>query len=103
MDTTDLAFNLNTRDIDTENAITTNASVQNAGIIKEARCFSPLQPVWGIGLGNIINSPVGKVNFEMNRWKDQMVKDGAFVARFTINQDNGNGNTKITIGIESSY
>ena len=98
----DLFFNINTRDISTTEPFTTNPSVQNAGILKEARCFSPLQPVWGIGLGNIINGPVQNVNFEMNRWKDQIQKDGG-KGRFTINTSNDGANTIVSIDIQAAY
>jgi hypothetical protein len=83
----DLQFDPATRD-----AIITNGdftfiadpSVQNGAVIRDAHCFSLRFPIFGIGLQRIINSPIDKINFEMNRWVQQVKQDGASKATFTI-------------------
>lgn len=88
----DLQFNINTRDLDIylgDIALTNNTSVQNGSILKEAHCFDPINPFWGIGLYNVLNSPVALCNHEMNRWKSQAIQDGATKAAFTLSNIDG--------------
>ena len=96
----DLFFDINIRDLSIVNgdfATTNNPSVQNASIIKEARCFSPNNPTLGVGLMESINSPVSVLNYEMNRVIDQCKKDGASIARFTITNKNGVSNIDMEV------
>jgi hypothetical protein len=98
----DLFFDINKRDLVIENgdfSMTSNPSVQNGAILKEARAFSASNPVWGIGLMEAINAPVSKMAYEMNRWADQAKKDGATIARYTL----ANDGKETTIDIEVSY
>lgn len=98
----DLEFDINTRDLRIENGdfvMTSNPSVQNGSILKEARCVSPLNAVYGIGLMESINSPVSVLVYEMNRWISQVKKDGAKIARFDVT----NKNKVSKIDIEISY
>ena len=83
----DLKFDPETRDLVIQNGdfvLETNPSVQNGAIIRDAHCFSLRNPIYGIGLQRIINSPVPVINFEMNRWVTQVKADGATKASFTI-------------------
>ena len=60
----DLNFDISKRDISIVNgdfSETENCSVQNGTILKEARVFDALNPVWGIGLFDTLNAPVSKV------------------------------------------
>ena len=98
----DLFWDVNTRDLVIENGdfkMTDNPSVQNATIMKESRCFSVNYPAWGIGLMESINSPVQVLVYEMNRWVDQVKKDGAQIAKFDIK----NANSVSNIDIEIKY
>ena len=96
----DFQFSVNDRDLSIENgdfAMTTNASVQNGSILKEARAFSANNPIWGIGLMEAINAPVSKMAYEMSRWADQTKKDGATVARYTLTNNAGVTNIEIEV------
>jgi hypothetical protein len=98
--TQDIYFDINIRDVVMQGgdiALIQNSSVQNGSVLKEAHCFSPKNPIWGIGLESTLNAPVQKANYEMGRWADQAKKDGAKKAKYTvINKDNI---TDITIDI----
>jgi hypothetical protein len=99
----DLFFDINTRDLRIENgdfAMTTNPSVQNASIIKEARCFSLFGPAYGVGLMESINSPVSVLVYEMQRWEDQVRKDGAVIARFNVTNKDRISNIDIEVSYE---
>jgi hypothetical protein len=96
----DLFFNINDRDLVIKNGdfvMTENTSVQNGSIIKESRCFSPLNPIFGVGLMESINAPVSKLVYEMSRWEDQVIKDGAIIAKSKITNQNGISNIDIEI------
>jgi len=83
----DLQFDPETRDAVITNGDFTfiaNPSVQNGAIIRDAHCFSLRFPIFGIGLQRIINSPIDRINFEMNRWVQQVKQDGATKAIFII-------------------
>jgi hypothetical protein len=98
----DIFFNINNRDILIENgdfALIDNPSVQNGSLLKECRCLNPLSPIFGIGLGEIINSPLSVVDYEMSRWSDMAKKDGAQIAKYSIT----NANKVTAINIEISY
>jgi hypothetical protein len=96
----DLFFDINTRDLSIENGdfvMTDNPSVQNASILKEARCFSPNNPTFGVGLMESINSPVSVLNYEMSRWADQVKKDGAQIAKYQITNKDKVSNIDIQV------
>lgn len=80
----DIKFDIATREIvikDNDFALTDNPSVQNGGIIEVSKGANPLQPMLGIGLlPGIIGGPVRRLTFEMNRWRSQVVNDGATLA-----------------------
>lgn len=100
----DLQFDPETRDaviLKGDFVFTNNPSVQNGAIIRDAHCFSLRFPIYGIGLQRIINSPVDRINFEMNRWITQVKTDGAKKANFTI--DPIDGNKHVTIHNTVSY
>jgi len=99
----DITFDINTRDLVISSgdfATTGNPSVQNGSIIKEARCLSPLSPIWGIGLMDIINAPVEKTNYEMSRWSQQAKDDGAVKATSQVTNDPVSKITNINIQIQ---
>ena len=82
----DLQFDPVLRDIVISNGDfmeTPNASMQNGAIIRDAKCFSILNPVFGVGLQGAINAPLADVNYLMGRWKKQVKSDGASQASFT--------------------
>ena len=84
---TDIYFDINTRDLPIQNGdfeLITECSVINASILKEARVFDTLNPVFGIGLYDTLNAPLSKMQQEMSRWQDQCKRDGAKIARFTL-------------------
>jgi hypothetical protein len=74
-----------------------NASMQNGAIIRDAKCFSILNPVFGVGLQGAINAPLADVNYLMGHWKQQVKSDGASQASFTAQIINNTTiiNTKI--------
>jgi hypothetical protein len=81
---TDLAFDINTRELVIQNGqlvIAKDSSVQNGLIIRDAKCVNVYTPILGIGF-NPINSQAGSINFELNRWKHQCINDGATSAEF---------------------
>lgn len=83
----DIAFDIGTREIVLKNndfKLTDNPSVQNGGIIEASKGANPLQPMLGIGLlPGIIGGPVRRLTYEMNRWRAQVVADGATLAIWT--------------------
>jgi hypothetical protein len=96
----DLFFDPIARDLvitDGDFTFTDNPSIQNAEIMKDAHCFSILKPIFGIGLQRVMNAPVRVVNFEMNRWQQQVLQDGATKANFTITIVNNEPKIDITI------
>src|ERR1017187_4370195 len=81
---TDLTFDVNTRELVVQNkklVVTKNSSVQNGLIIRDAKCINVYTPILGIGF-NPINSQSDSINFELNRWKQQCINDGATNASF---------------------
>jgi hypothetical protein len=99
----DLLFDPITREMvitDGDFTYTDNPSVQNAAVILYARGFNLYQPTIGIGIGDIINSHPEKAVFAMNRWKKQMVNDGATKANYKITIDENN---TVTIKTDVSY
>lgn len=88
----DLKFDPEKRDLVIENGdfvLESNTSVQNGAIIRDAHCFSVRFPIFGIGLQQLIHSPVSVANFEMNRWIAQVKSDGGTKANFTIDDLGG--------------
>jgi hypothetical protein len=99
----DLLFDPITREMvitDGDFTFTSNPSVQNAALILYARGFNLYQPTLGVGLEDVINSHPQDVNFTMNRWKKQMIDDGATKANFKLTIDTNN---KVTIKTDVSY
>ena len=100
---TDIYFDINKRDVVIENgdfALIDNIAVQSGSILKEARVFDPLNPVFGIGLPDTINAPLSKMNYEMARWAEQAKKDGASKASFKITNSNEVTNIEILVDYE---
>jgi hypothetical protein len=88
----DLQFNAETRDLVIKNGdfvLETDPSVQNGAIIRDAHCFSIRYPIYGIGLQRLINANISTINYEMNRWIQQVKTDGAKKASFTASITNG--------------
>ena len=88
---TDLEFDITTRELVVENGDfkhTSKPSVQYGGIIRDSRCAFLRTPTIGVGIQEIINSPISEVNYEMNRWKQMCIADGAKVADFTLSNNN---------------
>lgn len=99
-----IAFDYETREIQIVNGktvITENPSVQNGMIILNTNCINPYKPDLGIAF-NPINSQQSSVNFELNRWKNQCLKDGAKVANFTATST-GVSNVATDITYELKY
>lgn len=82
----DIAFDITTREIVMKNndfALTKNPSQQNGAIVLMSKGANPLNPVLGIGLlPGIINAPSTALTYDMNRWKSQVINDGATLARW---------------------
>jgi hypothetical protein len=82
---TDISFNISTGEVDIEGSdfkLATDVSVQNGGIFEYYMGFSTLQPGSGVGLAGLINKNIGNVTYLMNRWKQQVLTDGANVATY---------------------
>ena len=87
---TDLLYNLDTMDISIKNGdfeINNDVSQQNAGLILQTEHDYLLNPLLGIGIENVINSNFNVLEFELNRWKTQVLNDGAIEASWSINKD----------------
>lgn len=90
----DLYYDIEAQDLVVKNGdfvITDNPSVQNGGIILLARGPNSTNPILGINVRQIQGGSVLQANYEMNRWKQQVVSDGGR-ASVTTQQDN-EGNT----------
>lgn len=75
----DLLFDIVTREVvikANDFETTVNPSVQNGGILLYSRCSNLSAPMVGIGILEIINGPLSRMVFEMNRWQQQLVNDG---------------------------
>jgi len=85
----DIEFDVITREIKMTTtgdfSVTANPSVQNGGIILLSRCAYINNPMLGIGLEDVINAPTSKTAYELNRWQNECVQDGATIAQYTIN------------------
>jgi|ERR1035437_1207095 hypothetical protein len=62
--------------------LTDNPSEQNGGILQFSRAAILQSPISGIGIEEVINSGITKTTYEMNRWKNQAIADGATVANW---------------------
>lgn len=60
--------------------LTSNPSVQNGGILLFSRCANVTNPIPGIGMEQVMNGNSYNATFEMNRWKQQCLADGATLA-----------------------
>lgn len=69
--------------------LTDNPSVQNGGIVLLFRSFNVDNLILGIGINQIRGGSVLQANYEMNRWRAQVVKDGGR-ASVTTRMDGGN-------------
>lgn len=98
-----LKFDPATREIvidGTAFATTEHPSAQRGAILLDARCFSLSQPMWGIGLYQIIGSHPQKIAYELNRWKMQCKKSGANYVNWTASTLNNIANIKTEISYE---
>ena len=89
---TDLLYDTEKRDIVIENGdfvFNTNPSVQNGNIILKAHVFSVQNPIYGVGLENVINGTLADLNFALNRWVSMCKSDGAKIAKATATLNNG--------------
>lgn len=77
----DIYFNTVTREISIKNGdivLTDNPSEQNGGILLYAKGFNLSFPLLGVGINDVINAGAGTdAVFELNRWKQQALNDGA--------------------------
>ena len=55
---------------------TTNPSVQNGGLLMLARATNVKNLIMGIGINQLRGGAVAQANYELNRWKQQVVQDG---------------------------
>lgn len=69
---------------------TSNPSVQNGGLILQARAFNSLNPILGIGINQVRGGSVLQANYEFNRWKQQVVADGGRASVSTVTNGSGN-------------
>ena len=98
----DITFDPVARDLVIQNGDfveTTNPSVQNGAILRDAKCFSIQNPIYGIGLQGAINAPLSEINYLMGRWKQQVKADGALQASFTAQIING----QTTVNTQIAY
>ena len=88
----DLYFDPNTREIIIDQgdfSIISNASIQKGDIIQYSHGAFLSTPALGIGMENIIGTTLSMVAYEMNRWAQQCLSDGAKRASWdqkTLNQ-----------------
>lgn len=78
MTPTDWSYNIETQDwnFDGDFVTTPDASEQNGGLILLFRAFISVNPILGIGVYELRGDNVSQVNYEMNRWKQQVISDG---------------------------
>lgn len=78
MTPTDWSYNIETQDWDFDGDFvkTPDASIQNGGLILLFRAFISANPILGIGIYELRGDNVSQVNYEMNRWKSQVISDG---------------------------
>jgi hypothetical protein len=96
----DLLFDPVTRDLvikDGDFVLTTDPSIQNGSIMRDAHCFSIQKPIFGIGLERVINSDLSVVNYEMNRWQQQCIQDGASQVNFKAYMVDKQANVDISV------
>ncbi len=83
-----IKFNISTREVTIESGrsvINTDASVQNAGIILESRASFSQNPLIGIGFSDeIAQGNQDKAIYELDRWKGQVLADGAEKVNYAI-------------------
>lgn len=86
----DVEFDILTREIvmigsgDTSDfQLTSNASVQNGGILLNSRVAVLTNPMYGTGVNQVMGGNPGVATFEMNRWKAMCLRDGATLAKWT--------------------
>ena len=64
-------------------ATTTNPSVQNGGILLYSRCAVLTNPMYGIGVEQLMNAHPAVAVSEMNRWQAMCKQDGATLAKWS--------------------
>jgi hypothetical protein len=99
----DIKFDISNREImmqDNDFALQSNPSVQNGGIALYSRADNLRFPMFGIGAEDMINANMGKVAYEMNRWKSMTTSDGATIARWSADQQPGR---EVLVQTEVSY
>jgi hypothetical protein len=82
----DLKFDITTREIiwkDGDFVLEANPSEQNGGILQYSRVAILRNPILGVGMEEVINSGLSKTTYEMNRWRNQALTDGAKTATWT--------------------
>lgn len=87
---TDLSYDIQVQDwpiVDGDFVITADASVQNGGIILLTRAFSSLNTILGIGINQVRGSNTAQVNYEFNRWKQQVYSDNGRASVTTVYED----------------
>lgn len=75
----DLYYDIEAQDLVVQNGdfvLTDNPSTQNGGIILLARGINSKNPILGINVEQIRSGSVLQANYEMNRWKQQVIADG---------------------------
>lgn len=89
---TDLAFDIDAQDMVMTNGdftSTDSPSVQNGGIILLARAFNVNNLILGINVNQIRAAKVTQANYEMNRWKQQVISDGGQATVTSISDGEG--------------
>lgn len=98
----DLLFDIVTRELvmaDNDLVTTSNPSVQNGGILLFSRCAFINNPMIGVGMEQTIGGSPANATFELNRWKQQAIADGATLATWNASYPNGN----LTFETNQSY
>lgn len=102
MTPTDWSYNIETQDWDFDGdfVVTKDASMQNGGLILLFRAFISDNPILGIGIYELRGDNVSQVNYEMNRWKQQVISDGGR-ASVTVVLVNGNQQFKWLVNYDN--
>lgn len=99
---TDLLFDITSRELVMNNndlVITENPSVQCGGILLFSRCAFINNPMIGVGMEQTMGGSPANATFELNRWKQQAIADGATLATWNASYPN----SKLTFVTNQSY
>lgn len=99
----DILFDPITRDIvlkGNDFITTDNPSVQNGGILLYARASNLLRPDFQIGIEEVMGSNMGKVTYEMNRWKAMANADGATLVNWSASNSGNDFGLNLNISYE---